>query len=168
MARLAVVQVPRRNSGSQHFFQTNGLGAQFRFVAGFQFRLAAFIFHRGGLEQAHPPGSLTPSMASVNSTTSHTPDNPNWSRRPARRGPRSRLCGLIEGSSTRLCKIRPSAVKFVFLPLPFDVDERPLSAAKKEMLEARERKEFIGRVFSGHSPSITSYLRSGNSANAML
>jgi hypothetical protein len=70
----------------------------------------------------------------------------------------------------------------IFLPLPFDVDQRPLPAAEQEVLNAREGQKFINGVFGFHehviarpgwveaisySPLMTSYTRLGNSFSAI-
>jgi hypothetical protein len=39
----------------------------------------------------------------------------------------------------------------VLLPLLFDVDQRPLPAAKQEALNAGEGQEVFGGVFGGHN-----------------
>ncbi len=55
-----------------------------------------------------------------------------------------------KGSSDALVHEPALGGERIFLPLPLDVDQRPLPAAKQEMLDARERQQIVLGVFGGH------------------
>ena len=143
-AALAVVKRTVVDLGIEHFFETEGLGAELDFVAGIELGLAAFVFDGEGAPTAFESGELDAVGGFVKFDDVGLPSEAEAEgvdTEAARSADAWAAFGT--GLVGAFVEDAPFGGEAIFLPHLFEVDEAPLAFAEEEVLEAGEWEEVV-------------------------